>query len=132
MLIIEAEFLLINNNVQINNDLKMALVTIPNRDKKLIIWNFMEELWENYQNAIKNKLDTQFKFMDFYNVGLLTRYLKEEGVETSPDEVVVDTLKEYAKKTGYIDIKDNTVRLTKKGLDESQKPEHAWDQNISY
>ena len=60
--------------------------------------------------------------MDFYNVGLLTRYLKEEGVE-----VVVDTLKEYAKKTGYIDIENNTVRLTKKGLDECQKPKHAWD-----
>jgi len=108
--------------VQINIDPKMALVTIPNRDKKLIIWNFMEELWENYQNALENNLETQFKFMDFYNVGLLTRYLKEEGVE-----VVVDTLKEYAKKTGYIDIENNTVRLTKKGLDECQKPKHAWD-----
>jgi hypothetical protein len=105
----------------------MALVTVSNRDKKLIIWNFMEELWENYQNAIENKLDTHFKFMDFYNVGLLTRYLEEEGVETSPDKVVVDTLKEYAKKTGYIDIKDNTVRLTKKGLDKCQKPKHDWD-----
>ena len=87
----------------------------------------MEELWENYQNAIENKLDTQFNLMDFYNVGLLTRYLKEEGVETSPEMVVVDTLKEYAKKTGYIDIKDNTVRLTKKGLDECQKSKHDWD-----
>jgi hypothetical protein len=105
----------------------MALVIVSNRDKKLIIWNFMEELWENYQNAIENKLDTQFIFMDFYNVGLLTRYLKEEGVESSPDKVVEDTLKEYAKKTGYIDIKDNTVRLTKKGLDECQKPKHDWD-----
>jgi hypothetical protein len=105
----------------------MALLIVSNRDKKLIIWNFMEELWENYQNAIENKLDTQFKFMDFYNIGLLTRYLKEEGVETSPDKVVVDTLKEYAKKTGYIDIIDNTVRLTKKGLDECQKPKHDWD-----
>ena len=57
--------------MQINDDPRMALVTIPNRDKKLIIWNFMEELWENYQNAIENKLDTRFKFMDFYNVGLL-------------------------------------------------------------
>ncbi len=57
----------------------MALVTISNRDKKLIIWNFMEELWENYQNALENKLDTRFKFMDFYNVGLLTRYLKGRG-----------------------------------------------------
>ena len=105
----------------------MALVMVSNRDKKLIIWNFMEELWENYQNAIENKLDTQFNLMDFYNVGLLTRYLKEEGVETSPNMFVVDTLKEYAKKTGYIDIKDNTVRLTKKGLDECQKPKHDWD-----
>jgi len=105
----------------------MALLIVSNRDKKLIIWNFMEELWENYQNAIENKLDTRFKFLDFYNIGLLTQYLKEEGVETSPDKVVVDTLKEYAKKTGYIDIKDSTVRLTKKGLDECQKPKHDWD-----
>jgi len=105
----------------------MALIIVSNRDKKLIIWNFMEELWEDYQNAIENKLDTQFKFLDFYNIGLLSHYLKEEGVETSPDKVVVDTLKEYAKKTGYIDIKDNTVRLTKKGLDECQKPKHDWD-----
>ena len=105
----------------------MALLIVSNRDKKLIIWNFMEELWENYQNAVENKLDTQFKFMDFYNVGLLTQYLKEEGVESSPDKVVVDTLKEYSKKTGYIDINDNTVRLTKKGLDECQKPKHDWD-----
>ncbi len=105
----------------------MALVTVSNRDKKLIIWNFMEELWENYQNAMENKLDTQLKFMDFYNVGLLTRYLEEEGVEASPDKVVVDTLKEYAKKTGYIDIKDNTVSLTRKGLDECQRPKHDWD-----
>ena len=105
----------------------MALLIVSNRDKKLIIWNFMEELWENYQNAVENKLDTQFKFLDFYNIGLLTQYLKEEGVETSPDKVVVNTLKDYAKKTGYIDIKDNTVKLTKKGLDECQKPKHDWD-----
>ena len=100
---------------------------VSNRDKKLIIWNFMEELWENYQYAIENKIETQFKFMDFYNVGILTRYLKQEGVEISPDKVVMDTLKEYSKKTGYINIKDNTVRLTKKGLDECQKPKHDWD-----
>ncbi len=105
----------------------MALVTVSNRDKKLIIWNFMEELWENYQNAVENKLDKQFKLMDFYNIGLLTRYLKEEGVETSQDRIVVDTLKEYAKETGYIDIQDDMVRLTEKGLAECQKPRHDWD-----
>ena len=41
----------------------MALLPVSNRDKKLIIWNFMEELWENNQNAVENKLDIQFKFM---------------------------------------------------------------------
>jgi hypothetical protein len=55
---------------------KMAIVTVSNRDKKLIIWNFMEELWENHQYAVENKLDTEFKFMDFYNVGLLSQYLR--------------------------------------------------------
>ena len=105
----------------------MALVTVPNRDKKLIIWNFMEELWENYQVALENKLDTEFKFMDFYNVGLLSQYLKETGVEGLPDKIVAETLKEYADETGYIKIKGNTVELTKKGLIECEKPKHEWD-----
>ena len=113
--------------MQINNDPKMALVTIPNRDKKLIIWNFMEELWENYQNALENKLDTRFKFMDFYNVGLLSQYLRETGVDGLPDKIVVDTLKNYGKKSGYIRIKGNLVELTKKGLEECQKSKREWD-----
>jgi hypothetical protein len=44
----------------------MALLPVSNRDKKLIIWNFMEELWENNQNAVENKLDTHFKFMGIF------------------------------------------------------------------
>jgi hypothetical protein len=92
----------------------MALVTVSNRDKKMIIWNFMEELWENYQNAIENKLNAQFKFMDFYNVGLLSQYLSETGVEGLPDKIVVDILKDYAKNSGYIKIKGNVVSLLKK------------------
>lgn len=105
----------------------MASVTAPNRDKKLIIWNFMEELWENHQNAIENKLDTEFKIMDFYNVGLLSQYLKETGVDGLPDKIVVDTLKVYENETGNIEIKDNMVMLTKKGLIECEKPKHEWD-----
>jgi hypothetical protein len=105
----------------------MASVTAPNRDKKLIIWNFMEELWENHQNAVENKLDTEFKIMDFDNVGLLSQYLKETGVDGLPDKIVVDTLKEYAKETGCIDIKRNMVRITKRGLIECEKPKHEWD-----
>jgi hypothetical protein len=105
----------------------MASVTAPNRDKKLIIWNFMEELWENHQNAIENKLDTEFKIMDFYNVGLLSQYLKETGVDGLPDKIVADTLKVYENETGNVEIKGNRVKLTKKGLIECQKPKHEWD-----
>jgi hypothetical protein len=105
----------------------MALVTIPNRDKKSIIWNFMEELWENYQNAMENKLDTNSKFMDFYNVGLLSQYLSKSGVGGLPGEIVADTLKEYARETGYITITGNLVKFTKKGLTECHNPKHDWD-----
>jgi 5-methylcytosine-specific restriction endonuclease McrBC regulatory subunit McrC len=105
----------------------MDSVTVSDRDKKIIIWNFMEELWENHQNAVKNKLDTRFKFMDFYNVGLLSQYLKKTGVEGLPEKLVTDTLKVYENETGNIEIKDNRVKLTKKGLIECQKPKHEWD-----
>ena len=105
----------------------MASVTAPNRDKKLIIWNFMEELWENHQKAVENKLDTQFRFMDFYNVDFLSQYLRETGINGLPEKIVVDTLKEYGNETGNIEVKDNMVKLTKKGLIECQKPKHEWD-----
>ena len=92
----------------------MALVTIPNRDKKLIIWNFMEELWENYQNALENKLDTRFKFMDFYNVGLLSQYLRETGVDGLPDKIVVDTLKIMERNQAILESKVIWLSLLKK------------------
>jgi hypothetical protein len=101
--------------------------TVSDRDKKIIIWNFMKELRENHQNALENKLNTEFKFMDFYNVGLLSQYLKKTGVEGLPEKIVADTLKEYGNETGNIEIKDNMVKLTKKGLIECQKPKHEWN-----
>jgi hypothetical protein len=105
----------------------MALVTVPTRDKKLIIWNFMEELWENHQNALENNLDTEFRFMDFYNIGLLSNFLAETGFDGFADKIVMDTLKEYANEGGNVKIKGNKVKLTKKGLIECQKSEHEWD-----
>jgi hypothetical protein len=57
----------------------MDSATVADRDKKIIIWNFMEELWENYQNAVENKLETQSKYIDFYNDGLLSQYHKKTG-----------------------------------------------------
>jgi len=50
----------------------------------------MEELWENHQNAVKNKFDTEFKFVDFYNVGLLFQYLKKIAVEGLSEKIVGD------------------------------------------
>ena len=46
------------------------MVVISNRDKKMIISNFMEELYDKYQNANKKDLPTDFNLRDFYNIGL--------------------------------------------------------------
>jgi len=99
----------------------MELVNISENDKKTIIWNFMEELWENYVNAIENNLPTQLNFMDFFNFGALKNGFSEN------DKISV--IKEYAREKGYIKIKGNTVGLTKKGLKEFQKDVHEWDLN---
>ena len=117
---------LITNNVHEIVDLEMTLVTVSNRDRKLVIWNFMEELCDYYRFAVENKIDVQFNFREFNNFSLLTKFLKEDGVEGSADQVVVDTLKEYAKESGYIDIHGDMVSLTEKGLDEYNKHHHDW------
>ena len=99
----------------------MELVNISKNDKKTVIWNFMEELWENYVNAIENNLPTQLNFMDFFNFGVLKNGFSEN------DKISV--IKEYAREKGYIKIKGNTVGLTKKGLKEFQKDLHEWNMN---
>ena len=65
--------------------------------------------------------------MDFYNVGLLSQYINKIRVEGFPEKFVEDTLKEYGNKSENIEIKDNMVKLTKKGLIECDKPKHEWD-----
>ena len=97
----------------------MALVSISERQKRMIIWNFMEELLENYQNANENKLSTVFNFTDFFNFGLLSDGFSED------DKIAV--IKEYAKEKGYIKITGDTVTLTNKGIREARKPIHNWD-----
>jgi hypothetical protein len=97
----------------------MALVSISERQKRMIIWNFMEELLENYQNANENKLSTVFNFTDFFNFGLLSDGFSED------DKIAV--IKEYAKEKGYIKINGDTVTLTNKGIREARKPIHNWD-----
>lgn len=97
----------------------MAVVSVSERQKRVIIWNFMEELIENYQNAIENKLSTVFNFTDFFNFGLLSDGFSEG------DKIAV--IKEYAREKGYVRIKGDTVTLTNMGVHEARKPIHNWD-----
>jgi hypothetical protein len=107
------------NIVQIVQVLDLALAKISESDKKTIIWNFMEELWENYLNALENNLPTKFNFMDFFNFGILKDGFSEN------DKIYV--IKQYAKEKGYIKITGTEVSMTKKGLEEFQKDTHDWD-----
>lgn len=106
------------------------MVVISDRDKKMMISNFMEELYDKNQNATKKDLSTDFNLKDFYNIGLFNKYLSNIGLRASPVEIavlVIDTLTEYADKKGFLEIEGNIVRLTKKGLVESQKLNRDWD-----
>lgn len=79
----------------------------------------MEELWENYLNAVENNLPTKFEFMNFFNFAVL-----RDGF-TENDKINV--IKQYSKEKGYIKINGPEVFITKKGLKEFQKDIHEWD-----
>lgn len=81
----------------------------------------MEELWENYLNALENNLSTKFNLLDFFNFGTL-----KDGF-TENDKLNV--IKQYARDSGYIKIIGTEVSITKKGLNEFQKDIHDWDIN---
>jgi len=97
----------------------LALARISESDRKTIIWNFMEELLENYLNAVENNLQTKFTFMDFFYFGTLKDGYSED------DKISI--IKQYAKEKGYINITGDQVSVTKKGLKEFQKDTHNWD-----
>lgn len=97
----------------------LALARVSEKDRKTIIWNFMEELWENYVNARENSLSTTFNLLVFFNFGIL-----KDGF-TENDKLTV--IKMYAKEKGFIKIVGTEVHITKKGLKEFQKDIHDWD-----
>lgn len=99
----------------------LALAKVSESDRKKIIWNFMEELWENYLNALENNLPTKFNLLDFFNFGTL-----KDGF-TENDKLYI--IKRYAKESGYIKIISTEVSITKEGLKEFQKDIHDWDMN---
>ena len=73
------------------------MVTISNRDKEMIIWNFMEELCDKYLCASENNLPADFNIKDFCNMNIFSKYLLRRGVSgvngSSGDALVLVTLK---------------------------------------
>jgi hypothetical protein len=102
----------------------LALVDVPEKQRKLIIWNFMEELLENYQNATENNLPLIFNIKDFFSFGLLKDGFSEHDK--------LNVVKTYAKESGFIKFKDNKITLTKKGQSEAKKSRHSWDPKVEY
>jgi hypothetical protein len=106
----------------------MVSLTVPIRDKKMIIWNFMEELWRKYKNAKMIGLETKFDLNDFYYMDVFEKYLPIVGIrESKTDNLILDTLREYEKR-GYFTIDEETVMLTERGIKKCQVPYHNWDQ----
>jgi hypothetical protein len=106
------------------------MVTITDRDKKMIVWNFMEELCDKNQSAIDYNLPTNFNLKDFYNMNLFSKYLVRTGVSvdrSASDSVVFDILKRYTESKNLMEIEKDWLRLTKKGLEECKKSNRDWD-----
>lgn len=107
-----------------------VMVTITNRDKKMMIWNFMEELCDKYQNARENNLPTGFILKEFYSMNLFSKFLLRLGVcvdRAASDSSVFDTLRKYRDSKHLIEIEGDWVTLTEKGLIECQNSSRDWD-----
>lgn len=89
------------------------------RDRKLLIWNFMEELLNKYDKACRNDTSTLFKIGDFESARL--------PIFSTDEPFIVKTLREYAGRTGFIRIHDSFVVLTSKGISRAKEDRKDWD-----
>lgn len=106
----------------------LALVA-PLRDKKMIIWNFMEELWSKHKQATINGEDPRFHLVEFRNIDVFEKYLPIVGIESSrTDSVILDALYRFEQR-GLYKIENNIVSLTEKGVNECRKSIHDWDKS---
>jgi hypothetical protein len=104
----------------------MDSITLPNRDKKMIIWNFMEELCRKHNEAVNDGRHPTFYLTDFENIKLLERYVSRAGVIASnTDSIILEALLEYEKR-GFYKIENDIVNLTESGLTECRKSVHDW------
>jgi predicted transcriptional regulator len=104
-----------------SNDPRLHVISraSSDRDKKFLIWNFMRELFDMYDQTCKNGSPPVFKISDFKSTKLPIILLGERNV--------FDTLKEYEKSRGYIRIRNDTVTPTSKGLFKARETRKDWD-----
>ncbi|MGB5091072.1 MAG: CBS domain-containing protein [Nitrososphaeraceae archaeon] len=89
------------------------------RNKKFLIWNFMKELFDMYDQACRRGSPTVFKIRDFKSTTL--------PIFTLGERFIFETLKEYEKAKGFIRIHDGFVALTSKGVSQAKEGRKDWD-----
>lgn len=89
------------------------------RNKKLLIWNFMEELLKKYDKASRRGGSTVFKIRDFESIKL--------PIFSMDEPFIFETLKEYERSRGFIRIHDGFVALTSKGVSQAKEGRKDWD-----
>ena len=74
----------------------MASVAVQERDKKMIIWNFMEELCRKYNKAVNDGRQPTFHHTDFESINLFEKYIMRVGnIASNTDSIILDALLEY-------------------------------------
>jgi signal-transduction protein with cAMP-binding, CBS, and nucleotidyltransferase domain len=89
------------------------------RNKKFLIWNFMNELFDMYDQARRRGSPTVFKIRDFKSIRL--------PIFTLGERFIFETLKAYEKAKGFIKIRGDSVTPTSKGLLNARETRKDWD-----
>lgn len=89
------------------------------RNKKILIWNFLEELVKKYDKACSNGGSTVFKIGDFESIRL--------PIFSMDEPLIFETLTEYERSSGFIRIHDGFVALTSKGVSQAKEGRKDWD-----
>jgi len=89
------------------------------RNKKLLIWNFMEELCDKYEGARSKELPAVFNLQDFKSINL--------PIFSQNKNLIFEILKEYERAKDLIKINHDNVVATTKGLLRINLNQHDWD-----
>ena len=106
----------------------LALLAISQRDRSLIIWNFMEELSRKHMSALSSNISTYFLLSEFRYLDVFHKYLPTVGIpESFTADVILSIIEEYSERKGYYNMDRGVVNLTSIGSSESQKSFRDWD-----